>query len=91
VKPIEIASLREIIREKLANPVARRPAPAESVASILDHDVDATIQDWMALVEQDEELTRVPLSFEDRSSHLPKHFGWRRWSARARGDREIAP
>src|ERR1700732_5208634 len=74
VKPIEIASLREIIREKLANPVPRRPVPTESVASILEHHVDATIQDWMALVEQDEELTHVPLSFEDRSSHLPNLF-----------------
>src|SRR5713226_1517732 len=59
VKPIEIASLRELIREKLANPVARRPVPTESVASILEHDLDATIQDWMALVEQDEERSRV--------------------------------
>src|ERR1700730_13186195 len=63
-KPIEIASLRKIIREKLANPIAHRPVPTESVASILEHHVDATIQDWMALVEQDEELTHVPLSFE---------------------------
>ena len=71
VKPIQISSLREIIREKLANPVVRRPVPMESVASILEHDLDATIKDWMALVEQDEELTRIPLSFEDRSGHLP--------------------
>ena len=70
VKPIEIASLREIIRKKLANPVAHRPAPTESVASILENDLGATIQDWMALVEQDEELTRVRLSFEDRTGHL---------------------
>jgi CheY-like chemotaxis protein len=70
-KPIEIASLRAIIREKLANPVPHRPVPRESVASILEHDLDKTIQDWMALVEQDEELTRVPLSFADRTGHLP--------------------
>jgi hypothetical protein len=74
VKPIEIASLREIIREKLANPVARKPVPTESVASILEPNVDATIQDWMGLVERDEELTRVLLSFKDRSGHLPKLF-----------------
>ena len=74
VKPIESASLREIIREKLANPVARRPVLAESVASILEHNVDGTIQDWIGLVEQDEELTRVPLSFVDRSGHLPNLF-----------------
>jgi CheY-like chemotaxis protein len=70
-KPIQIASLREAIRNKLAHPVARRPLPTESVASILEHDLRATIQEWMALVEQDEELTCVPLSFEARTGHLP--------------------
>jgi CheY-like chemotaxis protein len=72
VKPIEIASLREVIREKLANPVGRKPPlPAVSVASILEHDLDATIQAWMALVERDEELTCIPLSFDERTGHLP--------------------
>ena len=71
MKPIQIASLREMIRNKLANPVARRPLPTESVASILEHDQSATIQDWLALVEQNEELTCVPLSIEARTGHLP--------------------
>jgi CheY-like chemotaxis protein len=71
VKPIEIASLRKLIREKLAHPAAPRLQPAESVASILERDLDATIQDWIALVENDEELTCIPLSFEDRTGHLP--------------------
>jgi CheY-like chemotaxis protein len=71
VKPIGISSLREIIREKLAHPAARKPPPTESVASILEHDLNATIHDWMALVENDEELTCIPLSFEDRTGHLP--------------------
>src|ERR1700734_1468429 len=48
VKPIEISSLRELIRRKLANPVSVRPLPTKSVASILEHDLDATIQDWLA-------------------------------------------
>ena len=71
VKPIEIASLRALIREKLTNPVSRRQVPTESVASILEHDLNATIRDWLALVEQDEELTCIPLSFQDRTGHLP--------------------
>jgi CheY-like chemotaxis protein len=71
VKPIEIASLREIIREKLSNPVAHGPLPIESVADILERDLGATIQDWMQLVEHDEELTCVPLNFVDRTGHLP--------------------
>lgn len=71
MKPIQIASLRDAIRNKLANPGPRKPVPTESVASILEHDLDATIQDWMALVKDDEELTCVPLSFEARTGHLP--------------------
>jgi DNA-binding response OmpR family regulator len=71
VKPIEIASLRKIIREKLEHPRVAKVPPAESVASILEHDLDATIQDWMALVEHNDELSCTPLSFEDRTGHLP--------------------
>jgi CheY-like chemotaxis protein len=71
MKPIQVAAIREAIRSKLANPVARRPQPTESVANILEHDVGTTIQDWMALVEQNEELTCIPLSFEGRTGHLP--------------------
>src|SRR6202035_2160898 len=39
MKPIQVAAIREAIRSKLANPVARRPLPTESVASILENDV----------------------------------------------------
>jgi CheY-like chemotaxis protein len=70
-KPIQIACLREAIRNKLANPIARGPLPTESVASILEHDLNATIEYWMRLVGQDEELTCIPLSFEARAGHLP--------------------
>ncbi len=71
VKPIEIVALRTIIHERLANPVAHRPPPTESVASILERELGTTIQGWMALVEHNQELTWIPLSFEDRAGHLP--------------------
>jgi CheY-like chemotaxis protein len=71
VKPMEISALRELIHKKLANPMRFRPLPAQSVASILEHNLEATIHDWMALVEHDEELTCIPLNFEDRTGHLP--------------------
>jgi CheY-like chemotaxis protein len=71
VKPIEIASLREIIHEKLANPGPHKHLPTLSVAFILEHNLDVTIQGWMALVEQNNELTCIPLGFEDRTGHLP--------------------
>jgi len=63
VKPMEISALRELIHKKLANPMRFRPLPAQSVASILEHNLEATIHDWMALVEHDEELTCIPLNF----------------------------
>jgi CheY-like chemotaxis protein len=76
VKPIEIASLRQIIHEKLANPVAhKRTLPTVSVASILERDLGATVQAWMALVECNEELIRVPLSVEQRTGYLPGLLG----------------
>jgi CheY-like chemotaxis protein len=71
MKPIEIGSLRKIIHEKLANPVPHRPLPTETVACILERDLSATIKDWMALVQDDDELTCIPLSYEDRTGHLP--------------------
>jgi CheY-like chemotaxis protein len=75
MKPIQMATLREAIRKKLANPIASRPLPTESVASILEHDLNATIQDWMVLVDLDEELNCIPLSFADRTGHLPNLIG----------------
>jgi CheY-like chemotaxis protein len=71
VKPIDISVLRELIHRKLANPVRRRPLPTQTVASILERNLDATIQGWMALVDHDKELTCIPLSFADRTGHLP--------------------
>jgi DNA-binding response OmpR family regulator len=71
VKPIDITSLRKLIREKLAHPAAPTSPTVESVATILEHDLVATIRDWMELVEHDEELTCIPLTFNDRTGHLP--------------------
>jgi CheY-like chemotaxis protein len=71
VKPVEISVLREVIRQRLADPVSRAPLPTQTVAFILEHNLGAIIRDWMGLVEHDEELTCVPLSFNDRTGHLP--------------------
>jgi hypothetical protein len=46
--------------------------PKESIATILDRNLDATIHDWLELVEQNEELAAVPLNHADRTGHLPK-------------------
>ncbi len=72
VKPIEIGSLRKVIRKKLASPGERKSPTTESVASILETDLDTTILEWMGLVERESELTCIPLSFQERTGHLPQ-------------------
>jgi hypothetical protein len=44
----------------------------ESVADILERDLDAVIQEWLIRVEKEPELTAVPLNYEDRTGHLPQ-------------------
>ena len=72
VKPFQIDSITELIRTRLADPGTITRVKTESVASILERESQATIQSWLGLVEQDAELTRIPLSPADRTGHLPK-------------------
>ncbi len=70
-KPIRIGPLKELIRTRLAAPrTKKRPRP-ESVASILEREIETTIQNWLDTVEQDAELTCIPLSRAERMGHLP--------------------
>jgi hypothetical protein len=62
---------------KSANPahVAGGTAGAviiETVADILERDLDAVIQEWLMRVEKEPELTAIPLNYEDRTGHLPQ-------------------
>jgi hypothetical protein len=38
----------------------------------LERELDSTIHDWMALVEKDPELSRVPLDYKERTGYPPK-------------------
>ena len=49
-----------------------RAAPIESVAGILERQLETTIHDWIAMVEKEPELTRISLDYEERTGHLPK-------------------
>jgi RsbT co-antagonist protein rsbRD N-terminal domain len=44
----------------------------ESVADILERDLDAVIQEWLMRVDKEPDLTAIPLSFVDRTGHLPQ-------------------
>jgi hypothetical protein len=49
----------------------RDTAAIESVADILERELQAVIVDWLSRVEQEPDLTCIPLSFEERTGHLP--------------------
>lgn len=50
-------------------------AAAESVADVLEREMDHLIHDWLMLVEKQEDLMAIPLSREARTGHLPKLLG----------------
>ena len=43
----------------------------ETVADILERQLDVVIQDWLSRVEKKPDLTSIPLTFEERTGHLP--------------------
>jgi hypothetical protein len=46
-------------------------ASVDSVADILERELQTVIADWLARVEQQPDLKSIPLSFKDRTGHLP--------------------
>jgi DNA-binding response OmpR family regulator len=72
VKPLSMADLIRVIRQKLesrAQPVLRA---TKSVANILESDGEQIIQEWLARVENNKDLMQVPLSSQERTGHLPQ-------------------
>jgi CheY-like chemotaxis protein len=71
VKPLDITSLVETIRQRLA--VGTRPSRVvESVGTILERSVQRIIETWFALAEKDEKLMIVTLEPRQRFGYLPK-------------------
>ena len=53
------------------NDTDTRTVKKESVADILERNSDSTIESWISSVERNEELTALPLNYQERTSHLP--------------------
>jgi hypothetical protein len=43
----------------------------ESVADILERELQTVIADWLARVEHEPDLKSIPLNYEERTGHLP--------------------
>ena len=46
-------------------------ASIESVADVLERELQSVIVDWLARVELEPDLKCIPLNFEERTGHLP--------------------
>jgi hypothetical protein len=73
VKPMDATLLVDVIKQRVAiGPVRNREI--ESVASILERTTPAAIQEWYRRVQTDEMLMSIPMSYEQRCSHLYQVF-----------------
>jgi DNA-binding response OmpR family regulator len=71
VKPLDVTSLIAAIQYNLEHG-PRAPSATETVATILDRTKESTIADWYQHVMSDKKLTAVPLTYNERTSHLTK-------------------
>jgi DNA-binding response OmpR family regulator len=72
VKPFDVGTLADLIREKM---LARRPAARvdkERVGSILRRCITDVVEDWLVRAKQSGEINHVPLSDAARTGHLPR-------------------
>ena len=46
--------------------------PPETVADILERQLDVVIKEWLIRVEKEPDLTAIPLNYQDRTGHLPQ-------------------
>jgi DNA-binding response OmpR family regulator len=72
LKSLPASELIARIHGQLKEHARREPTNTERVASILEHDASATIQEWLERVDRESELTCIPLSHDERTGHLPR-------------------
>jgi hypothetical protein len=72
VKPMPNAELIALIRKRLEKGTTGRASKTERVSSILERESAGIIAEWLFRVKDDDELTCIALSDDQRTSHLPK-------------------
>ena len=74
LKPLGAEELVHAIRERLAAGATPEPSPVEDVASILEHETQSTIDDWLRAVQLDPDAILVRMNDEELCAHLPQLF-----------------
>jgi DNA-binding response OmpR family regulator len=72
LKPLSLATLPNIIRERLE----KQKTPTLEVDSVatLEQGTDATIKDWLVRVDSERRILTVKMDDKQRSAHLPQLF-----------------
>jgi CheY-like chemotaxis protein len=86
-KPFAADQLAALVNQKKLTSRPLPPPPREGVASILDRDLDITVQRWLSRVEQIPELAALSVTPKDRTKYLPAMMA--SISKRLRTDRAI--
>ena len=74
VKPLAVDLLIQTIRERLAEGAKPEPSAVEDVASILEHETQSTIDEWLQGIEKDAKIVVIKMNSKRRSAHLPQLF-----------------
>src|SRR5579872_4743600 len=72
VKPLEMARLAELIREKALRRIPTARVSKERVGEVLRRSVTNIVEGWLLRVKQNDELSRLALSDAERTGHLPR-------------------
>jgi hypothetical protein len=72
VKPLETKKLADLVHDKLLTRKLAVPTPKERVAEILQRSQGYIVEDWLARVKQNTDLSRIVLSDQERTGYLPK-------------------
>jgi len=72
VKPFEVGKLVDLLCQKMHTRQGPTRIEKQRVAAILQRCMASIIEGWLARTKQTEELSRLLLSDEERTGHLPK-------------------
>lgn len=70
-KPTDIKRLVATIKERLAAPTRSSPVQVKRVSDVLRENAENIISEWLRVCSEDPELSRIPLSRQQRLDHLP--------------------
>jgi len=74
VKPLNVNTLLDTIRDRLEHNGTSQPRVVENVADILENETQATIAEWLSRMELEPWIVNIQLNRQTRCAHLPPFF-----------------